>query len=154
VTTSKIGNETDDIVMSDNTSLTSTPDKILELNAFELHARAAANLAHVLAHLRIKNPPTLRDLYLGLVTTVHDPTHLNFHILFKQFDDLAQANFVAHPSPNIIKNGLIWHYSMDKEHSWNMSLEQSRFHFILGIFAWGSQLTSRCDPNFDDTKHI
>jgi hypothetical protein len=74
--------------------------------------------------------------------------------LFLLFNDIARANFVAHPSLNVVLNELIFHFGMDKGHSFNIDLDQTRFNLVLAIFVWASMLTGKYDKKCNVSQHL
>jgi hypothetical protein len=133
----------------DNRPRPSTPAE-----ALQLHYVAAANLKHVYARLRIKDMPTLHDIYLGSAASGWAPPDIDLHVLFKHFNDISRANFVAHPSLNVVQNGFIFYYAIDKAHSFIFRREQTRHNIVLAIFVWVSMLSGEYDQRFDASKEL
>jgi hypothetical protein len=115
---------------------------------------AAANFKHVYARLRIKDMPTLHDIYLGSAASGYAPPDLDLHVLFEHFNDIARANSVAHPSLNVVQNGLIFYYAIDKAHSFIFRREQTRHNIVPAIFVWVSMLSEEYDQRFDASKEL
>jgi hypothetical protein len=131
-----------------------SPRSPMPAEALQLHYVAAANLKHVYARLRIKDMPTLHDIYLGSAASGCAPPDFDLHVLFKHFNDIARVNFVARPSLNVVQNGLIFYYAIDKAHSFISRLEQTRYNIVLAIFVWASMLSGKYDQRFDALKDL
>lgn len=133
-----------------------SPKYTLE-QATQLHQVAAANYKHVLQKIRAvsnKERLPLADIYRGLNRASCTPAEFNLHVLFKHFNDIARANFVAHPSLSPDLNSLIFYYSFDKLHGFMFALDQSRNNLILAVMTLASKLVGKYDTKYDLSEHI
>ncbi|KAH7093545.1 hypothetical protein FB567DRAFT_544885 [Paraphoma chrysanthemicola] len=121
--------------------------------ALGLHEIAARNLEHIFKHARSMTKPSMTAIYLEHAHATCAPSYLDLDVLFKTFDRVARANFVAHQATDYITNSLILYYGMDKLYSFNSNLDQSRLNLTLAIFKWARKLISKPedlhDPSHD-----
>ncbi|KAF1917610.1 hypothetical protein BDU57DRAFT_537267 [Ampelomyces quisqualis] len=124
--------------------------------AMQLHRRAAANLDHVCSKIRnVSTKPSLSAIYSSDYDVECAPREFNRSMLLQNFNDIAHANFVAHPDLPITLNSLIFYYGIDTCHTWNQNLNQSRLNLIFASLTWASELAGvKYDQRFDASKHI
>jgi hypothetical protein len=105
--------------------------------ALRLHQRAAANFDHVFKEVRAIKKPCLGSVYLETANANCAPPELQLGFLFKNYNTIARADFVAHPDLGIDINSAIIFYGMDKLRSFINALDQTRLNLTLAIFKWG-----------------
>lgn len=102
--------------------------------ATALHQIAATNYAYITPKLRsLPNPPDLGSIYRGIATASCAPEHLDLHFIFTHFNAMAHVGFVAHPSLPPEINYAIFTFGLDKGHSLDKNLDQSRYNLSLGV---------------------
>ncbi|KAH4992404.1 hypothetical protein HBI81_037060 [Parastagonospora nodorum] len=105
-----------------------------------LHQIADTNFRQIMAGARAvaTETPSLRSVYLKSAKVYCAPADLGIKVLFKRFNDMARAKFVAHPSLDDELNALIFYYGFDKQHSFVTALDQSRINIALAIYTMAS----------------
>jgi len=109
-------------------------------HAIELHNIAATNLILIWKHVRSMAKPSLSELYNSNATAPCAPPDRGLEVLFKHFNEIAKANFVAHPSLSRVANEVIFFYGMDSGHSFNKGLDVTHFNLVVAVFKWASIL--------------
>jgi hypothetical protein len=115
----------------DESPPTRAPDE-----ALVLHQRACNNLKHVFQKVRGMDAPTIETIYSGTASAPCAPSHLQLVMLFKHFNEIANAHFVAHPSLSLDVNSIIILYGMDIGHCLQWSINMARYNLILMVLVW------------------
>jgi hypothetical protein len=142
-----------DYLLRENRPVTRKPGE-----AIRLHKVAAVKYMHVLQKLRSipdVNCLSLRDIYDSRNRVAGIPQCVNLHVLFERFNDVACANYIAHPNHDRQLNELIFYYGTDKLHAFNIDTDADQFNIALAVFALALKLTGKYDHlKYDPSEHL
>jgi hypothetical protein len=103
--------------------------------ALVLHRRACKNLEHVFKKARAMEAPPIESIYSNTAIASCAPGNLQLDMLFKHFNEIANARLVAHPSLPLHLNAIIMLYGYDIGHCLQWPINMVRYNLVLMVFV-------------------